>query len=56
MNKKEENTTWADHIEEWTKLSNSYKEQALVKDISDPLFYRHTCIQDLISKTATHYK
>jgi len=44
------------HSEEWTKLSSTYLEQAVVKNNSDPLFYRHRCIEGLLTGTTNDYK
>jgi len=46
---------WEEHIEEWTKWSNFYKSEAKNKNIADPLFYRHRCIEGLINKTTYNY-
>lgn len=42
---------WEEHIEEWTKLGELYKNQAKSNTISDPMYFRYRCIQGLIDKT-----
>lgn len=50
------NKTEEAHLKEWKKISNEYKEQAKVKDPSDSLYYRHKCIEGLITGETWGYR
>lgn len=44
------------HLKEWEKLSKKFKEEAIVKDSNDPLYYRHLCIEGLITGKTWGYR
>jgi len=37
------------HGDEWRELSKLYLNSAKVKDNSDPMYYRHRCIEGLLN-------
>ena len=44
-----------DHIKEWEKLSKLYESKAKTKSNRDMYFYRHQCIEGLLSGITTGY-
>lgn len=44
-----------EHMDEWEKYSELYKNMAKTESINDPFFYRHRCIQGLINDTTYNY-
>lgn len=44
-----------DHTKEWEKLSKFYAEKAKSQSKTDPFWYRHRCIEGLLSGITNDY-